>query len=229
MRRFLKVIAIIFIVLIVVAGCLITYVKVALPDVGQAPDLKIDLTPERVERGRYLANSVSVCMDCHSTRDWTKFSGPILNGTYGKGGERFDHSLGFPGIYYSRNITPFGISRYTDGELYRVITSGVNKEGRAMFPVMPYPYYGRMDDEDIYSIIAYLRSLPPIENSVQDSESDFPMNVILNTIPAKGTPTPKPNPSDKIEYGKYMANASGCIECHTQVDKGQIIPELSFG
>lgn len=206
----------------------ITYVKLALPDVGTAPELKVEATPERVERGKYLANSVTICMDCHSTRDWSKFSGPIKPGTFGQGGDRFDHTVGFPGVYHAKNITPSGIGRYTDGELYRVITTGVNKEGKAMFPVMPYRYYGQMDDEDIYSIIAYLRTLSPIENQVADSESDFPMNIIINTIPAKGAPVKRPDPTDQVAYGKYLVNASGCIECHTQVDKGQIIPEVAF-
>lgn len=228
MKKAFKVAGIILGVVIIVIGALVTYVAVALPNAGEAPDLKIDPTAERIERGRYLANAVNVCMDCHSTRDWSKFSGPIVPGTTGKGGELFDHSMGFPGIYYSRNITPSGIGRYTDGELYRVITAGVTKEGRAMFPVMPYPYYGRMDDEDVYSVIAYLRTLTPIENQNIESVSDFPMNIIINTIPAKGTPTRRPEVADSIAYGAYVANASGCIDCHSPVDKGQIIPELAF-
>ena len=228
MKKLLKFVLILLLIVVVLIGAGITYVKMALPDVGEAPDVKIETTPERVERGRYLANSVTLCMDCHSTRDWTKFSGPITPGTFGKGGERFDRGMGFPGVYYSRNITPAGITRYTDGELYRVITTGVNKEGRAMFPVMPYSHYGRMDDEDIYSIIAYLRTLEPLENTIADSESDFPMNIILNTIPSKGKPEKRPEPGDQLAYGKYLVNASACIECHTQVDKGQVIPDLAF-
>jgi cytochrome c2 len=167
-------------------------------------------------------------MDCHSTRDWSKFSGPVVPGTIGKGGERFDQTMGFPGVYYSRNITPAGINRYTDGELYRVITTGVTREGRAMFPVMPYPYYGKMDDEDIYSLIAYLRTLQPIENQITESVSEFPMNIILNTIPSKGLPTKRPLLSDTVAYGAYMANASGCVECHSPVEKGQIIKDQTF-
>ena len=228
MKRVFIVLGIILLVVVVAIGGAVVYISTALPDVGDAVELKVDATPERIERGQYLANAVNACMDCHSTRDWSKFSGPVIPGTEGKGGERFDQSVGFPGVYYSRNITPAGISRYTDGELYRVITTGVTKEGRAMFPVMPYPYYGKMDDEDIYSLIAYLRTLPAIENPVPDSESDFPMSVIINTIPAKGTPTKRPHPSDSIAYGGYMVNAAGCIECHTQVEQGQIIPELAF-
>lgn len=215
------------VVVIAIAG-LLAYVKIALPDVGEAEDLKIDYTQERIERGRYLANSVTVCMDCHAKRDWSKFAGPPTAGTLGMGGDRFDQSVGMPGVFYAKNITPAGISRYTDGELFRLITAGVTKEGRAMFPLMPYPYYGRMDKEDIYSIIAYVRSLPAIENSVPDSEPDFPMNFILNTIPQKPQHQTKPEKTDMLAYGAYMTNASGCVECHTQVDKGQIISDLAF-
>jgi mono/diheme cytochrome c family protein len=228
MKKILRVIVILLLILVVFIGGAITYIKLTLPNVGEAPELKIDPTPERIERGRYLANSVTVCMDCHSTRDWSKFSGPLVPGTHGKGGEKFDQALGFPGVYYSRNITPAGISSYTDGELYRVITSGVDRTGEPLFPVMPYPYYGKMDDEDIYSIIAYIRTLAPIQSENTLAKSDFPMNIIINTIPAKGTPTKRPDPSDTIAYGGYMVNASGCIECHTQVEKGQVIKELAF-
>jgi hypothetical protein len=67
--------------------------------------------------GEYLANHVTICIDCHSRRDWTKFSGPPLEESKGMGGELFDQQFGFPGKYYAKNITPEGISRYTDGEL----------------------------------------------------------------------------------------------------------------
>ena len=117
---------------------LLTYVKVALPDVGQAEDITIEYTQARIARGKYLANSVTVCMDCHSKRDWSKFSGPLVEGTFGQGGERFDQTLGLPGLFVSKNITPHGISRYTDGELVRLITTGVNKEGKAIFNLLIY-------------------------------------------------------------------------------------------
>lgn len=209
-------------------GVLLTYVKIALPDVGDAEEISIEYTQERIARGKYLANSITVCMDCHSKRDWSKFSGPLVEGTLGQGGERFDQGLGLPGIFVSKNITPHGISRYTDGELVRVITTGVNKEGKAMFPLMPYPYYGKMDTEDIYSIVAYVRSLTPISSDVMSSEPDFPMNFIINTIPQKANPQKRPEKTDQLAYGAYLTNAAGCIECHTQIDKGMIIPEVSF-
>jgi len=228
MKKLLKIVGILLLIVLVGVGCLIGYATVMLPDVGAAPDLKVEATPARVQHGEYLAYSVCGCMDCHSKRDWTKYSGPLVPGTLGRGGETFDQKFGFPGAYYSRNITPMGISRYTDGELYRVITTGVTKEGKAMFPVMPYTHYGAMDPEDIYSIIAYLRTIPSIQNEVKESKSDFPMNIIINTIPKKATPVKKPSVSDKVAYGAYLVNASGCNECHTRDKMGQIIKELEF-
>lgn len=228
MKKVFKVLGYLVLVLVIVVAGLLTYVKVALPNVGPASEMKVAMTPENIERGRYLANCVTVCMDCHSTRDWSKFSGPLTPGTLGKGGDKFDQSVGMPGVYHARNITPAGISRYTDGELFRTITTGVDKEGKALFPLMPYPYYANMDPEDVKCIIAYIRTLQPIENKVPAPVSDFPMNFILNTIPKKANPTKRPEMSDTLAYGAYMVNAAGCRECHTQVDKGQIIPELAF-
>ena len=92
-------------VVVLIAGLLI-YVKAALPDVGEPEEITIEYTQERIERGKYLANHVNVCMDCHSTRDWSRFSGPLKEGTLGRGGEKFDQAVGMPGVYYSRNITP---------------------------------------------------------------------------------------------------------------------------
>lgn len=212
---------------VAVAGAML-YVKFALPNVGEAEAITIDYTPERVARGEYLATAVAVCMDCHSTRDWTKFSAPLIQSTLGQGGERFDQKMGLPGKFLSRNITPHGIGRYTDGELFRVITTGVTKEGRAMFPLMPYAYYGRMDREDIYSIIAYVRSIPSIVNEVEPSQADFPMNFIINTIPQPANFQKRPDRSNLLAYGAYMINATACAECHTPVDKGRIIADQKF-
>lgn len=228
MKKLFKIVGYLLLLIILIIVGLLTYVKTALPNVGDPEDIKIELTPERIERGRYLANSVNVCMDCHSTRDWTKFSGPLVVGTEGKGGEIFDQKFGFPGSFHSRNITPSGIGEWTDGEVLRAISSGVNKQGKALFPMMPHPNYGRMDREDLYSIIAYLRTLKPIENNVPESQVDFPMNFILNTIPKKAEFSKKPNPNDVLAYGKYLFNAAACNECHTKQDHGQPLPGMEL-
>lgn len=228
MKKVFKVLGILVLILLVTVGGIAVYIKQMLPDVGEAPNIKVMITPERVARGEYLANNVMVCMDCHSTRNWGEFSGPPVPGTTGKGGDRFDQKMGIPGIFYSRNITPAGIGDWTDGEVFRAITSGVAKDGRALFPLMPHPAYGQLDEEDIKSVVAYLRTLPAIKNEIPMPEPDFPFNYIINTIPKKASFAARPATSDSLAYGKYLITAAGCVECHSPVDKGQVIIEKAF-
>lgn len=208
---------------------IVSYVSFLLPNVGEAENITIERTPERIERGRYLANYVTVCVDCHSTRDYSKYAAPPIAGTEGQGGECFDQRYGFPGTFYSKNITPYALSNWTDGEIFRAITTGVNKNGKALFPVMPYHYYGQLDREDLYSIIAYLRTIPSIKNDIAESKPDFPFSIIGNLIPKKANCQTRPAESDTVAYGKYLLTASGCAECHTKDENGQIIPELILG
>lgn len=199
------------------------------PKVDPAPDLKVSLTPEKIARGEYLANSVNVCMDCHSKRNWEEYSGPLAKGTEGMGGEVFAREFGFPGVFYSKNITPFGLKNWTDGEIYRTITSGVDKDGNVLFPVMPFHLYNQMHDDDVHSIIAYLRTLKPIENKIPEREVDFPFNLIMRTLPSKRAEVKAiPSKTDVVAYGAYLTNGASCIECHSPVEKGKPIEGLTF-
>jgi len=229
MKNFKKIALWVIGILVIVIGSALFYLKFALPKIADAPEMTVELTPDRIARGEYLANHVAVCIDCHSQRDWTRFSGPPKDGTYGMGGDVFDQKFGFPGVYYAKNITPAGISHYTDGELFRTITTGVDKNGKAMFPVMPFHYYGQMDVEDIKSIIAYVRTLKPIENKVPQSKSDFPMSLIINTLPHEASFTKRPEKTDVVSYGKYLTTASSCVECHTKFEKGSLVEGTEFG
>jgi mono/diheme cytochrome c family protein len=205
MKKVLRVLLIIvgIIVLLVAGG--ITYLKVALPDVGPAPELTIQADSAQIARGQYLANHVAVCIDCHSERNWSISSGPVVPGTEGKGGEAFTREMGFPGSYYARNITPAHLSGWSDGEIYRAITTGVSKDGHPLFPVMPYLNFGQVDPDDIKAIISYVRTLKPIENkSIPEPESDFPMSLIINTIPTKTEGNKRPDPADSLAYGQHI-------------------------
>src|SRR5687768_2115647 len=99
MKKALKVVGIIVGVLLLAVAGLASYIKFGLPNVGPAPEVKIEISTDRIARGKYLANNVMVCMDCHSTRNWNEFSAPAVPGTLGKGGEVFDQKMGFPGAY----------------------------------------------------------------------------------------------------------------------------------
>lgn len=199
-----------------------------LPKVDAAPSIAVQPSPERVARGRYLAHHVAVCMDCHSQRDWSRFSGPIVPGSEGQGGEKFDPAMGFPGTYVASNLTPAHLSGWTDGEILRAMTAGVSRDNRPLFPVMPYLYYGRMSEDDAVAIVAYLRTLPAKQNAVAASQPAFPMQYILKMIPRNAQFTAKPEASDQVKYGEYLTNMAGCVECHTQDKQGQIIPGREF-
>lgn len=231
MKTILKAIGLLLGVLIVAGLGWLIYFNSTHPKVAPAKDIHIEATPERLERGKYLATVAANCIDCHSKRDVSKYSMPVIAGTEGMGGEMFDKTIAdIPGVLYARNITPAGIGDWTDGEILRAITVGVNKKGEALFPLMPYMRFRHMTQEDLYSIIAYIRTLKPIENKVPERSLDFPVNFIVKTIPNDVTEfAPSiPEKSNTIAYGKYMANAVGCIDCHTKLVKGQMMPGTEF-
>ncbi|PTQ97946.1 cytochrome c [Mucilaginibacter yixingensis] len=228
MKKFTKWLLMLVLVVAVVAGGAVAYVTTALPNVGPPENIKITYTPERIARGKYLANHVTVCADCHSSHDTTRFGLPIDTNRIGVGGMVFNGAVGVPGEIHVPNITPYNLKNWTDGELFRAITCGVKKDGSAIFPIMPWPYYGKMDREDIYSIIAYIRSLKPQEANYPERKLDFPLNVIVHTIPQKAELGKLPAESDTLKYGAYLVNASGCMECHSQDNKGKLLPGLEF-
>lgn len=228
-KRIVKIVLGVVGALAALIGIGLAYVKLVMPNVGPAPSLTIRATAAQIEHGRYLANSVASCMDCHSTRDFSKLAGPMVPGTAGKGGEKFARKMGFPGTYYASNLTPAHLGKWTDGEIYRAITTGVSRDGHALFPVMPYQNYAQMDPADIKDIIAYLRTLQPIPNDIPNAESDFPMNFIINTIPAQIEAGKRPDSTDQMAYGKYVTTFAACADCHTPVDgQGKALPGMDM-
>jgi hypothetical protein len=218
----------ILLAIVLIIAFLLFYVKLFLPNIKVDNDLKVNVTPGTIERGRYLANHVMLCMDCHSERDWGRLSGPPTPGTLGAGGDEFTEEMGFPGYYFAPNITPYKLKDWSDGEIYRAIVNGVNKDGKALFPVMPYHSYGKVADEDIHAVIAYLRTLESVETEDKVSKSNFPMNFIINTIPKVQTEQLNLDKSNILEYGKYLVTAGACYDCHTQFEKGKYIEGTEY-
>lgn len=228
MKKILKIGAFILIVLVVVIFSGAAYVYFGLPNIKAPENLKVDLTPERIERGKHLANEVMGCTGCHAERDFNKFAGPIIRETMGAGGEYWDESKGFPGKVYAPNLTPYHLGDWTDGELFRAITCGVNRDGKALFPIMPYLQYGKLPREDIYAVIAYLRTLEPVDKDYPEKEIGFPLSFIEKLIPAEGTHHLVPDESDPVRLGEYLVTAAACFDCHTPMDGGQYIEGMDF-
>ncbi len=207
-------------VIVIGGGGFFYYFTVVLPRDIPVPDVTVSSDPEVIERGRYLAMHVAVCMDCHSTRNWDYYSGPIVPGTLGRGGERFDEESGLPGVILSKNITPYNLGDWSDGELFRGITGGLQKNGDALFPLMPYDAYRTMDEDDLLAIMAYIRTLELIENDIPKHQLNFPLSLIVNSIP-KEAELRRIDRSDALAYGEYVATLAGCTWCHTPLNASQ--------
>lgn len=228
MKKFLKWAAWSILVIAVIVIGIVSYIVMALPNVGKAENIKVDITPQRIARGKYLVSHVVPCTDCHSPRIWDKFAGPIDTTRLGAGGEVFDHSVGFPGHVVVPDITPAKLKNWTDGELLRTFTEGVKKDGSPIFPMMPWPYFSKMDRQDAYDIIAYIRTLKPIDANYPKAQLDFPLNILVHTMPQKATFGTRPDPKDTVKYGGYLVQIAACKFCHSQENKGEIIPGLEF-
>lgn len=175
-----------------------------------------DTAKKLVERGEYLATRVAVCIDCHSKRDTSLFSMPVIAGTEGGGaGFAFGKAEAVPGEVTAPNITPYVLKDWTDEEIIRAITGGVNKKGDTLFPIMPYPHYSKMTKEDVLAVVAYIRSLKPIEGTVPPRKFFIPASM-FGPLPTGNIADNKmPDPSDKVKYGEYMINVAACADCHT--------------
>ncbi|GHA77157.1 c-type cytochrome [Pontibacter akesuensis] len=224
MKKVFKVIGYVLMAAMVAVAAGVIYLQYAFPNVDAAPNINVVKSSDQIERGRYLANHVTVCIDCHSTRDFSRLAGPPVPGTEGKGGDRFDHSFGFPGTFYARNITSdkeTGIGSWTDGEIYRAITKGVSRNGEPLFPVMPYKSYRNLTTEDAYAIVAYIRTLAPVKHQVPASDPDFPVNLLLRTMPSNDAPPALQQTAlnDELARGEYLTTIGGCADCHTPKDK----------
>lgn len=230
MNKVGKIILFIFLGIVGLLAITFTYFMIEFPKVGDAPELKVDITEARLERGKYLFHNVSLCVDCHSPRDWSKFSAPPDESKIGIGNNEdfLESTIGLPGDFYAANLTPHHLKDWSDGELFRAITSGVSKDGRPLFPIMPYMNYGQMSKEDIYSIIAYIRTLPELKSETPEPKPKFPMQFIMKLMPKEATFSDIPPKTDNVAYGKYMITAAACSDCHTPLTKGQPVLDSAF-
>src|SRR3989441_1430759 len=168
-RRLRKMLGTAVIILLILASVAITFTIGWRPIIGPRmrtlTDRRFETTNARLERGRYLVDSVMGCLGCHSPTDIRKPGAPPAASMLGAGARWAD--AGLPWVVVP-NITPdkeTGAGNWTDDMLARAIREGVGHDGRLLDPTrMPYEFYRAMSDEDLASIIVYLRSIPAIRN-----------------------------------------------------------------
>jgi len=190
-----------------------------------------EVTEARLARGRYLVEGPAHCFHCHTEHDFSDPTYPIVQSRKGAG-----WALPVPelGEVYAPNITSdaeTGLGRWTDDEIARALQEGVSRDGSALFPAMPYPLYAKLDEEDLASIVVYLRTLPPVRNELPRSRYVFPLNFIVNLIPEPLHEPSRSHPSETpAERGAYLAMMADCHGCHTPVDnEGTPVPGMDFG
>ena len=185
--------------------CFITALVIVFAATFGVPNAQSDL----VKRGDYLVNGILTCGNCHTPKGPT---GEIMDKAF-SGGLSWDEP---PFKVTASNITQdneTGIGNYTDAELKQVLRKGIKRNGVPVAMIMPSGFYEIMTDRDLDAVIAYLRTIKPIKNTVPDP--------IYKT--AQGHPIPpggdKPFTegmlSDKVKKGFYLATIAHCMECHT--------------
>jgi mono/diheme cytochrome c family protein len=166
---------------------------------------------DRIERGRYLA-VLGDCAACHTAPGGKPFAGGLaLETPFGK--------------LLAPNITPdreTGIGAWTDGEFLAAMHDGRGRDGRFLYPAMPYPAYTRMTRDDVLLIRSYLASVEPVSNAVVVNQLPFPFNVrqsllfwnLLNFTPGRFQADPQK--SAEWNRGAYIVEGAGhCGACHT--------------
>jgi mono/diheme cytochrome c family protein len=213
-------------VLFLAAGCIGQYVR-------KTSDEKIEATPERIARGRYLVDGPAACGACHTT--WN--NGRFVDGEsaeYLAGGNYLESkSLGYGA--WVPNITPdpkTGIGKWSDDQIMRAIRDGIDDEGHLLLPFMPFGSYQHMSDEDVRAIVAYLRSIPAREQTRPRRANQVPAmyGMFLRNGAAHHKPVVHvaPPPEDKIARGKYLAHVAQCPACHALGERGEL-PENDPG
>jgi len=168
-----------------------------------------------VERGRYLVESIVACGNCHTPQGP---NGPIMNRAL-SGGPPIEEPNVFTAM--PSNITPHpetGIGKWTDQQLKVAIREGKRPDGSIIGPPMPFEQYAKLADADLDAIVAYLRTVPAIDNKVAASTYKVPLPPAYG--PPITQPVTAPPKTDKVAYGAYLAGPLGhCIECHTPMDQ----------
>jgi mono/diheme cytochrome c family protein len=162
-----------------------------------------------LERGRYLVDTVMTCHNCHTPMGP---NGPQFDKAL-SGGLRFDEPA-FDVI--ASNITPdrnTGIGDWSDAEIKTALQEGTRPAGHHLAPVMPSGFYKILTPGDLDGIVAYLRSVRPVENKVRGSVYKLP--TAQQVLPGAEKPMSEFDLNDKVKRGFYLVTIAHCMECHT--------------
>jgi mono/diheme cytochrome c family protein len=173
------------------------------------PDLKVASTPEQIQRGQAISDGF--CSACHSK------TGTLTGGL--DIGEHFPIPIG---TFVSSNLTPAGrLSRWSDGDIFRAIRNSIDGDGRWLV-IMSYTNSGKLSDDDIQAVIAYIRSLSAAGKQTPNPPDHLNLLGVMmlgaGMLP-QGKPVSTgivtaPPKSPTLQYGEYILSYQDCRSCH---------------
>ena len=189
------------------AIALFCWAGLSLPSVAESATAPL---PDLVAHGKYVFGAAGGC-GCHTEP----------KGTLNAGGRKYDGPFG---TVYSTNITPdqqTGIGAWTDEQIITAIRLGRRPNGERLIPVHPYTVFNGMAAEDLRALVAYLRTVPPVNRPNRPKKITVPLfeSVFLPAWLAAFAPKETPSasaPTSGLARGEYLVRAvSHCGECHT--------------
>jgi mono/diheme cytochrome c family protein len=187
-----------------------------------ATELKVAGTAEQIRRGKAISDGF--CSACHSK------TGTLTGGL--DIGEHFAVPIG---SFVSANLTPAGqLSRWSDADIFRAIRNSIDRDGRWLI-IMSYTNAGKLSDDDIGAVIAYIRSLPPAGEPTGNPPDHLNLLGIAmlgaGMLP-KGKPVSTaivtaPPKSPTLQYGEYILSYQDCRACHGDKLTGGVPGQLA--
>jgi cytochrome c553 len=180
------------------------------PEVATKP-VVVPTDAAAIARGEHLVTNVTFCSSCHGEN----FEGQLF----------FDGELG--SYVFASNLTT-GVggvgATFTDADWERAIRHGIGADGRVLV-IMPSQFYQHYNDEDLGAVVAYLKSVPPVDNDLGERRIGFPGSILggtlgfnefthVNGIDHVNVGKVAPAEGVSAEYGEYMTQISACGECH---------------
>jgi mono/diheme cytochrome c family protein len=218
MRKVLLIIGIIILIMVAGGAVFVSTRQNLTFDATPYPEVSASSDSEVIERGRYIVRNLAPCAACHADASQRQAVA---------GGADVPLSGGFvfdipPGKIYTRNLTPdaeTGLGNVPDRAIARALRNGVGHDGRALLPFMEMQ---GLSDEDLTAVVSYLRSQPPVRNTVPPHRFTLLGKVVRATVLAKPvgpatTPPVRSPHGASVETGQYLAESvSLCWSCHTK-------------
>jgi mono/diheme cytochrome c family protein len=178
-----------------------------------------------VARGDYLVNAVLTCGNCHSPK--------------AQGGVEARDKLFSGGVIEwdtpafkvkGPNITPdadTGIGKWTDAQIKSALQNGKHPDGHPLAPIMPFAFYKVFTPGDLDAVVAYLKSVPAINNKTQAPVYKTAMHV--DVVPDADKPATEADLRDPVKRGHYLVTIAHCMECHTPMERGERLFSTRYG